>query len=865
MSAKITDNQTPLMKQYFGFKQKYPDTVLLFRVGDFYETFGTDAVVASKVLGIVLTKRGAGSSSETELAGFPHHSLDTYLPKLVKAGHKVAICDQLEDPKMAKGIVKRGVTELVTPGVVLNDKVLDAYKSNYLAAVYFGPSSTGLAFLDISTGEFLVAEGHSTYIEKLLSGFKPSELIVSKTQMETVQALGDDYFCSTLDEWVFQSDFAQERLNLHFATSTLKGFGIAHMPMAIIAAGSALYYLEHNQQSHIKHINAIQRIEEDQYVWFDPFTIRNLEVINPSHQGGTALIDVLDKTLTPMGSRLLKKWMVLPLKNRQDIQQRLDAVEALKQADSTLKDIQAHLQVCGDMERIISKVASLRANPREVLQLSRSLQCIHSIQAVLAAADSTWLRTYSNQFLALHDLVNTIDKHIQAEAPLLLNKGQVIQAGIDSELDELRDLQTNGKEQLLNIQKRESERTGIPSLKIAFNNVFGYYLEVTNTHKDKVPTEWIRKQTLTNAERYITEELKAYEEKILSAESKIAEIESRIYQALLQQISESVPSVQVNAQAISKLDVLCGFAQCAIDNHYVKPQLNDSNELHLKACRHPVIERQLPIGTAYIPNDITLDADQKIIILTGPNMSGKSAVLRQTALAVMMGQMGSFVAADFAEFGCFDRIYTRVGASDNLSAGESTFMVEMIETASILNNISNRSLILLDEIGRGTSTFDGVSLAWSIAEFLGHHPGQPKTIFATHYHELNELEKHVPGIVNFHISVKETTDKVIFLRHLVKGGSEHSFGIHVARMAGVPKTVLYRAEEILSELEKDRAQISGVQTLKQLKAPAQLNMFAVQDAQVEWIKQKLHTINVNELTPIEGLMVLQQLKDQLKD
>lgn len=865
MSAKITDNQTPLMKQYFGFKQKYPNTVLLFRVGDFYETFGEDAVVASKVLGIVLTKRGAGSSSETELAGFPHHSLDTYLPKLVKAGHRVAICDQLEDPKMAKGIVKRGVTELVTPGVVLNDKVLDSYTSNYLAAIHFGKDSTGLAFLDISTGEFLVAQGHTDYIEKLLSGFRPSEVIVSKAQLNQLQTFNDQYFCSTLEEWVFQTDFCEERLNMHFGTSTLKGFGIAHMPMAIIAAGSALYYLEHNQQSHIKHINAIQRIEEDQYVWFDPFTIRNLEIIQPSHSGGKSLLDVLSKTHTPMGSRRLKNWLVLPLKNRNDIQKRLDLVEALYTSNTLLQDIQNQLKACGDIERIISKVASLRANPREILQLAKSLQSIQAIQGLLSQSDNALLKAYANQFLPLESLATTIEKHIQADAPILVNKGQVIQSGIHAELDELRDLQTNGKEQLINIQKREAERTGIPSLKIAFNNVFGYYLEVTNTHKDKVPSEWIRKQTLTNAERYITEELKAYEDKILSAESKIAEIEASIYQALLLQLSEAVPSVQTNAYALSTLDVLSGFAQCAIDNKYVKPLLNDSNDLHIKACRHPVIEQQLPPGTAYIPNDITLNQDQKIIILTGPNMSGKSAVLRQTALAVLMGQIGCFVAADHAEFACFDRIYTRVGASDNLSAGESTFMVEMIETASILNNLSNRSLILLDEIGRGTSTFDGVSLAWSIAEFLGHHPGQPKTIFATHYHELNELEKHVKGIVNYHIAVKETTDKVIFLRHLVQGGSEHSFGIHVARMAGVPKTVLYRAEEILQELEKDRAQISGSQTLKTLKAPAQLNMFAVQDAAAEWIKQKLKTIDVNELTPIEGLMVLQQLKDQLKD
>lgn len=866
MCAKIADNQTPLMKQYFGFKQKYPGALLLFRVGDFYETFGEDAVTASKVLGIVLTKRGAGSPSETELAGFPHHSLDTYLPKLVRAGHRVAICDQLEDPKMAKGIVKRGVTELVTPGVVFNDKVLESNASNYLASIYMDGSKTGVAFLDISTGEFLVAEGSQDYIDKLLGSLKPSEVIVSKPQANAFKELSNDRFYQfALEDWVFQYDFAEEKLLQHFGTSTLKGFGIAHLGAAIVAAGSALYYLEHNQQTNIRHISTISRIDEDNFVWFDQFTIRNLEVLFPSHPGGKTLLDVLDKTLTPMGSRLMKKWVVLPLKDLGEINARLNTVDALLRYNEAAEDLAEALTQCGDMERIISKVSLLRANPREILQLARALECVNKAKSICANLPGQEMESFALHLDSCEHLVARIGKELMSDAPVLVNKGGVINSGVNEELDELRDLQTSGKEKLLEIQKREVERTGIPSLKIAFNNVFGYYLEVTNTHKDKVPSDWIRKQTLTNAERYITQELKSYEDKILSAESRIQEIESALYAKLLSDMSGYVSAVQMNSHLIARLDCLLSFAVIAQQNKYSKPHINDGFNLVLKDCRHPVIEKQLNIDNDYIPNDIELNLEsQRIVILTGPNMSGKSAVLRQTALAVLMGQIGSYVAAGHAEFGMVDRIYTRVGASDNISGGESTFMVEMIETAGILNNISSRSLILLDEIGRGTSTFDGVSLAWAIAEYLGMHPDAPKTIFATHYHELNELEKNIQGIVNYHISVKETKDKVIFLRKLVKGGSEHSFGIHVARMAGVPPIVLNRAEEILNELEKDRASISGRETLKQIKVPQyQLTMFGVNDPRLEELHRELRAIELNAMTPIEAFMKLQELKKLL--
>jgi DNA mismatch repair protein MutS len=855
------------MKQYFGFKQKYPGALLLFRVGDFYETFGEDAIVASKVLGIVLTKRGSGSASEIELAGFPHHSLDTYLPKLVRAGHRVAICDQLEDPKMAKGIVKRGVTELVTPGVVFNDKVLDTHTSNYLAAVYFENQTVACSFLDISTGEFLVAEGHADYIEKLLNSLRPSEVIISKKQIEQFKTLSQDKFYQfAIDDWVFQFDYCNEKLLNHFGTTTLKGFGIGHLKAAIVAAGSALYYLEHNQQNNIGHINSISRIDEEKYVWFDQFTIRNLEILYPSYPGGKSLIDILDLTRTPMGSRLLKKWVVLPLKDLHEINQRLNTVEILINNDESLQQFSDLLTQCGDVERIISKISLMRANPREILQLGKALDCVLKIKNISSQLTGTEMQVFAEQLNPCTLLKDKIFKELKTDAPALVNKGGVINEGVDAELDEIRGLQTNGKEKLLEIQKREIERTGISSLKIAFNSVFGYYLEVTNTHKDKVPEDWIRKQTLTNAERYITEELKEYEDKILSAESKLLEIETRLYNELLQHMVSYVSAIQLNSHLLAKLDCLLSFAQLAIANQYSKPIINDTFDLHLIGCRHPVIEKQLGFDKTYIPNNVELKQEtQRIIILTGPNMSGKSAILRQTALAVLMGQIGCYVAAEQATFGWVDRIYTRVGASDNISGGESTFMVEMIETAGILNNISKRSLILLDEIGRGTSTFDGVSLAWAIAEYLGKHPEMPKTIFATHYHELNELEKNIEGIVNYHISVQETKDNVIFLRKLVKGGSEHSFGIHVARMAGVPKTVVSRAEQILIELEKDRSQISGRETLKSMKVPQyQLTMFGVSDPKLEALHQKIQNLELNAMTPIDALMKLQELKGMVE-
>jgi DNA mismatch repair protein MutS len=865
MGAKITDNQTPLMKQYYGFKQKYPGALLLFRVGDFYETFGEDAITAAKVLGIVQTKRGAGSSSEIELAGFPHHSLDTYLPKLVRAGHRVAICDQLEDPKMAKGIVKRGVTELVTPGVVFNDKVLDTRTSNFLASVFFNGQIAGCSFLDISTGEFLVAEGSLDYIDKLLNSLRPAEIIISKNQAAQFKQLTNDKFYQfTLDDWVFQSDYAQEKLLNHFGTSTLKGFGISHLSSAIIAAGSSLYYLEHNQQGNIKHINSISRIDEDKFVWFDQFTIRNLEILYPTYPGGKCLFDVLDRTLTPMGSRLMKKWVVLPLKDLHEINARLNTVEILLNHHDAIDQFSSLLSQCGDVERIISKISLLRANPREILQLAKSLDCVKQLKQLALQMPGTEMQVLAEQLNPCQLLSDKIIRELKTDPPLLINKGGVINDG--DELDELRNLQFHGKEKLLEIQKREVERTGISSLKIAFNNVFGYFLEVTNTHKDKVPEDWIRKQTLSNAERYITQELKEYEDKILTAESKILEIEMRLYGELLQHMADYVAPIQLNSQLLARIDCLLSFAVVSKSNAYNKPVINEGFDLNLKACRHPVIEKQLSIDNAYIPNDIELSKEkQRIVILTGPNMSGKSAVLRQTAIAVLMGQIGCFVAAEKAEFGLVDRIYTRVGASDNISSGESTFMVEMIETAGILNNISARSLILLDEIGRGTSTFDGVSLAWAIAEFLGKHPEAPKTIFATHYHELNELEKNIDGIVNFHISVKETKDKVLFLRKLVKGGSEHSFGIHVARMAGVPKTVVSRAEEILEELEKDRAHISGKETMKKLKVPQyQLTMFGVSDPKLEELHRQVKGIELNVITPIDALMKLQELRKILE-
>lgn len=865
MAKKEAPQETPLMKQYLEIKAKYPGAILLFRVGDFYETFGEDAVKASQILGIVLTKRANGSASHIELAGFPHHSLDTYLPKLVRAGQRVAICDQLEDPKLTKKIVKRGVTELVTPGVSYNDKILDHKYNNYLCAVHFDEEKSGVAFVDISTGEFMASEGTPDYIEKLIQGLKPSEIVVNKKHLKTFQRLaGDKFYTYQLDEWIFQHQFAYDKLLGHFNTANLKGFGIQEMPLAIIAAGVCIHYLNETHHNELSHIQALSRIDEEKYVWLDRFTIRNLELLQPNHEHGKALIDVLDQTVTPMGARLLKRWVVLPLKEKQFIEERLDVVDAAYHNNQLSEHITNELKQLGDIERMVSKVAMRRINPRELAQLNRSLKHIQPIKNLLLNSGKPVLVKLAE---LLHDcswVIEAIDKTLKPDAPAMLHKGELINNGINDELDELRKIAYHGKDYLLQIQQNEQARTGIPSLKVAFNNVFGYYLEVTNTHKDKVPSEWIRKQTLTNAERYITEELKQYEEKILGAEEKIGAIEERLFTELVNHVSEYVSIIQQNAMLLAKLDCLFSFANLAVKRHYCKPQINEGHKLLLKDSRHPVIEQQLPIGESYIPNDIYLDREQQqIIILTGPNMAGKSALLRQTAINVIMAQIGCFVPSSMAEIGLVDKIFTRVGASDNISSGESTFMVEMTETASILNNLSINSLILLDEIGRGTSTYDGVSIAWAIAEFLNHHPAKPKTLFATHYHELNELEKNNEGIRNYHIEIKEATNKIIFLRKLAIGGSEHSFGIHVAKMAGVPQLVVNRANVILKELEGQRSQTEEKVGTPKVN-PIQLSMFQLNDPVLDQIKEDLLLLDINTISPVEALMKLNEIKKLLK-
>jgi DNA mismatch repair protein MutS len=865
MAKKEAPQETPLMKQYLEIKAKYPGAILLFRVGDFYETFGEDAVKASQILGIVLTKRANGSASHIELAGFPHHSLDTYLPKLVRAGQRVAICDQLEDPKLTKKIVKRGVTELVTPGVAYNDKILDHKYNNYLCAVHFDGAKTGVAFVDISTGEFMASEGTPDYIEKLIQGLKPSEIVVNKKHLKTFQGLvGDKFYTYQLDEWIFQHQFAYDKLLGHFNTANLKGFGIQEMPLAIIAAGVCIHYLNETHHNELSHIQALSRIDEEKYVWLDRFTIRNLELLQPNHEHGKALIDVLDQTVTPMGARLLKRWVVLPLKEKQFIEERLDVVDAAYHNNQLCEHITNELKQLGDIERMVSKVAMRRINPRELAQLNRSLKHIQPTKNLLLNSGKPVLVKMAE---LLHDcnwVIEAIDKTLKPDAPALLHKGELINDGINDELDELRKIAYHGKDYLLQIQQNEQARTGIPSLKVAFNNVFGYYLEVTNTHKDKVPSEWIRKQTLTNAERYITEELKQYEEKILGAEEKIGAIEERLFTELVNHVSEYVSIIQQNAMLLAKLDCLFSFANLAVKRHYCKPQINEGHKLLLKDSRHPVIEQQLPLGESYIPNDIYLDREQQqIIILTGPNMAGKSALLRQTAINVIMAQIGCFVPSSMAEIGLVDKIFTRVGASDNISSGESTFMVEMTETASILNNLSINSLILLDEIGRGTSTYDGVSIAWAIAEFLNHHPAKPKTLFATHYHELNELEKNNEGIRNYHIEIKEATNKIIFLRKLAIGGSEHSFGIHVAKMAGVPQLVVNRANVILKELEGQRSQTEEKVGAPKVN-PIQLSMFQLNDPVLDQIKDDLLLLDINTISPVEALMKLNEIKKLLK-
>lgn len=869
MAGASTDKETPLMKQYHSIKAQYPGAILLFRVGDFYETFSEDARIASKVLGIVLTKRSNGAASDQDLAGFPHHSLDNYLPRLVKAGYRVAICDQLEDPKKTKTIVKRGVTELVTPGVSYNDKVLETKQSNYLASVYEQNMQWAVAFLDISTGEFHVSEGSIVSIKKLLDAYKPSEWLMSKQQQSLVQELlGTPTSFQTLESWIYESSTAHEALCRQFKTQNLKGYGIAEMPLAIAAAAATLQYLNITHHTHIAHINSIARIDEHDSVWIDGFTTRNLELVRPIYQGGTALIDVIDKTCTSMGARLLRQWLVFPLIQRSDIEVRHNQVEVFINNASETSSFRDTMKQIGDLQRLVSKVALRKIGPRECLMLGYGLENLQESKVLFENSKDPLLQALAHKIDSLPQLQQVIMDRILADAPAVAAKGGIFKSHVHSELKELRGLTTSGKDKLIEIQQQEIERSGITSLKIGFNNVFGYYLEVTNSHKDKAPTDWIRKQTLTNAERYITPELKVYEEKILNAEDRILALEAQLWEQLLDAMAEYVPALQLQANLLAELDVLAGFAQLAMDNHYCKPQMNDGHSLLLKDCRHPVIEYQLPPGESYIPNTISLDKDeQRIIILTGPNMSGKSAILRQTALAVILAQIGCYAPCSAAEIGVVDKIYTRVGASDNISVGESTFMVEMTETASILNNLSDRSLVLLDEIGRGTSTYDGVSLAWSIAEYIHSHPSQPKTLFATHYHELNELEAKCPGIRNYHISIKEQGNQIIFLRKLTVGGSEHSFGIHVAQLAGIPNAVLLRATEILNRLEEDRTNLSPQKTLKKTdsKPVYQMNMFQTEDPKMIQVKKLCGGIDINTLTPIEALLKLQAIQGILNN
>ncbi len=851
------------MKQYNEIKAKYPDACLLFRVGDFYETFGEDAIRASKILGITLTKRGAGSDSETALAGFPHHSLNTYLPKLVKAGLRVAICDQLEDPKMTKTIVKRGVTELVTPGVSMNDEVLVSKSNNFLASVYFGKKQLGVSFLDVSTGEFLTSEGNSEYVDKLLQNFSPSEILVPKqNKKDFLETFGDNFHAFYLEDWIYKEDYAKESLMNHFQTNSLKGFGIEELIHGIIASGAILYYLSETQHNKNNHITSIHRIAEDAYVWMDRFTIRNLELYHSYNPNAVTLLDVIDKTLSPMGGRLLKRWLALPLKDINKITGRHEVVAYLKENQGVLQQIQYQIKQISDLERLISKVAAGRISPREVIHLKESLDAIIPIKELALKSPQEAVKVIGDSLHACDLLREKIATTLNQDAPVAINKGNAIAFGVNEELDELRNISNTGKGFLEAIEKRESEATGIPSLKISFNNVFGYYIEVRNTHKDKVPTEWIRKQTLVNAERYITEELKEYESKILGAEEKIQQLETQLFEQLIAWIATYIKPVQHNANLVAQLDCLSSFAQLAVDHNYVCPKINDSFELDIKNGRHPVIEKQLPIGVPYIANDIYLNRDsQQIIMITGPNMSGKSAILRQTALIVLLAQMGSFVPADAVTMGLVDKIFTRVGASDNISMGESTFMVEMNETASILNNISDRSLVLLDEIGRGTSTYDGVSIAWAIAEFLHENPAQPKTLFATHYHELNEMTESLPRIQNYNVSVKELKDTVLFIRKLEKGGSAHSFGIHVAKMAGMPQTVIQKAGKILKKLEKNHSGevLSGIKPQDEL----QLSFFNLDDPLLEEIKEEIQNLDINTLTPVEALMKLNEIKRML--
>lgn len=858
--------ETPLMKQYNQFKSQHPDAILLFRVGDFYETFGEDAILTSQILGIVLTRRANGSASYIELAGFPHHSIDAYLPKLVRAGHRVAICEQLEDPKMTKTIVKRGVVELVTPGVSVNDKVLEQKENNFLASIFYDKKNIGIAFVDISTGEFYLSEGTREYIDKLLQNYKPSEVVILKTQISQFkESFGDKFLLAPFDDWVFTTDYANEVLLKHFQTSSLKGFGVETLTDGIVAAGAALHYLYETQNYKIQHINKIKRIEEELYVWLDRFTIRNLELVQSYNENAVTLLQILDKTQTPMGSRMLRKWLVMPLKEQVMIEERLSVVKHFVEDREGATSLLQTLHQVGDLERILSKLATGKINPREILQLCRSLRAVEQLKNSCAKSQHTALQKIAEQLNPALTLCNRIEKEINEDAPVVVSKGGVFNKGVNEDLDELLAIAVNSKTILADIQKRESEATGISSLKIGFNNVFGYYLEVTNTHKDKVPECWVRKQTLTNGERYITEELKELESKILGAEDKILEIEAKLYNELTISMMDYIPMIQLDAFLVAKLDILLCFAEISVENHYVRPIFESGTAINIKNGRHPVIEKQLPPGESYIANDVYLDNDvQQIMIITGPNMSGKSALLRQTALIVLMAQIGCFVPAESARLSIVDKIFTRVGASDSLSTGESTFMVEMNETASILNNISNRSLILLDEIGRGTSTYDGVSIAWSIAEFLHEHKNyRAKVLFATHYHELNNMEKQFSRIKNYHVSVKEINNKILFLRKLEVGGSEHSFGIHVARMAGMPNQVLRRAEEVLQVLENSHSQ-SGKELKIEKRSPGyQLSFIALDDPLLLDIKDQIMDTDINTLTPVEALMKLNDIKSLL--
>ena len=862
---------TPMMKQFLDLKAKHPDAVMLFRCGDFYETYSTDAVVAAEILGITLTKRANGKGKTVEMAGFPHHALDTYLPKLVRAGKRVAICDQLEDPKMTKKLVKRGITELVTPGVSINDNILNYRENNFLAAVHFGKGTCGVAFLDISTGEFLTAEGPFDYVDKLLNNFAPKEVLFERGKRGMFEGnFGSKFFTFELDDWVFTETTAREKLLKHFETKNLKGFGVEHLKNGIIASGAILQYLIMTQHTQIGHITSLARIEEDKYVRLDKFTVRSLELIGSMNDGGSSLLNVIDKTISPMGARLLKRWLVFPLKDVLPINERLNVVEYFFRQPDFKELIEEQLHLIGDLERIISKVAVGRVSPREVVALKVALQAIEPIKEACMEADNASLNRIGEQLNICKSIRDRIEKEINNDPPLLINKGGVMKSGVNAELDELRQIAYSGKDYLLQIQQRESELTEIPSLKIGYNNVFGYYIEVRNTHKDKVPQEWIRKQTLANAERYITQELKEYEEKILGAEDKILILETQLYTELVQALSEFIPAIQVNANQIARLDCLLSFANVARENSYIRPVIEDNDVLDIRQGRHPVIEKQLPIGEKYIANDVMLDSSsQQIIIITGPNMAGKSALLRQTALITLLAQIGSFVPAESAHIGLVDKIFTRVGASDNISVGESTFMVEMNEAADILNNLSPRSLVLFDELGRGTSTYDGISIAWAIVEHIHEHPkAKARTLFATHYHELNEMEKSFKRIKNYNVSVKEVDNKVIFLRKLERGGSEHSFGIHVAKMAGMPKSIVKRANDILKQLEADNRQ-QGIASkpmaeVGETRGGMQLSFFQLEDPVLCQIRDEILNLDVNNLTPLEALNKLNDIKRIVK-